>query len=37
MKRILSIYDHSVMRHVMFDEDVIRFRVVIALRSPTYK
>ena len=31
MKCILSIYDHSVMRHVKFDKDVIRFREVIAL------
>ena len=31
MKLIQSIYDHSVMRHVMFKEDVVGFREVIAL------
>ena len=31
MKRILSKYDHSVMRHAKFHEDVIWFREVIAL------
>ena len=31
MKLILNIYDHSVMMHVKFHEDVIRFREVIAL------
>ena len=31
MKRILSIYDHNVMMHVKFHEDVIRFTEVIAL------
>ena len=31
MKLITSIQDHSVMRHVMFNEDVTRFREVIAL------
>ena len=30
MKRKLSIYDHSVMGHAKFHEDVIRFREVIA-------
>ena len=31
LKLILSIYDHSVMMHVMFPEDVIRCREVIVL------
>ena len=31
MKLIPSIYDHSVMMHVKFHEDVIRCREVIAL------
>ena len=31
MKLILNIYDHSVMMHVNFHEDVIRFREVIDL------
>ena len=31
MKLILSMYDYSVMIHVKFYDDVIRFREVIAL------
>ena len=37
MKFILSIYDHSVMMHKQFHEDVVRCREVIALRLPKYQ
>ena len=36
MKLILSLYCHDLILHVKFYEDIIRLRIVIALRSPCY-